>query len=530
MSSETPWHWDGDIVLVGAYGKDGSSISNPVGLLFVKPDTASAGPTARRRCGSGRPTGASTTISVAPVVLDDATIVVGASGGTGSAYVFTEPSNGWVDSSIVTETAKLTASDGADADQFGRSVAVDGSTILVGGHQNDDNGSDSGSIYVFTEPAGGWADSEHAVKLTASDGREGDRFGIALALDGATALVAAPRKDANDDDDDTGNDVADVGSAYVLGISEWTDVFGSDRVTMSHMVSGLTNYNTYTFGVRAVNSSGDGPASTASVMPIPVPDAPINLSDAPGDGRVALTWDNPNDDSITKYQYSTDYTINGNGSNGGATFSDISGSDKNTTAFTVTGLDNGTTHTLAVRAVNASGDGAASTATAVMVPAEPAGLSGIALDSEVMLGWDDPNNSTITEYQLLQNVPRKLTAGTTGRNDDFFGTAVAVDGNTALVGALQAYDADFNLRPGAVYLFTRDSEGAWSQRAKLTASDAMNGDGFGRSVALDGDTAVVGAYEDDEGESGEGQVTNTGSVYVFTKSAGAGPQILKRPS
>ena len=241
---------------------------------------------------------------------------------------------------------------------------------------------------------------------------------------------------------------------------------------------------------------------------------------APSDGRVALTWDDPNDDTITKYQYSTDYTINGNGSNGGATFSDISGSDKNTTAFTVTGLDNGTTYTLAVRAVNASGDGAASTATAVMVPAEPAGLSGIALDSEVMLGWDDPNNSTITEYQLLQNVPRKLTAGTTGRNDDFFGTAVAVDGNTALVGALQAYDADFNLRPGAVYLFTRDSEGAWSQRAKLTASDAMNGDGFGRSVALDGDTAVVGAYEDDEGESGEGQVTNTGSVYVFTKSAG----------
>ena len=221
---------DGDIVLVGAYGKDGSSISNSgLAYLFVKPDTAvgwaDSEETVRLRA-SDRGVNDNFGRSV---VLDDATIVVGASGGTGSAYVFTEPSNGWVDSSIVTETAKLTASDGADADQFGRAVAVDGSTILVGGHQNDDKGSDSGSIYVFTEPTDGWADSREAAKLTASDGRAGDRFGIALALDGATALVAAPRKDANDDDDDTGNDVADVGSAYVLGISEWTDVFGSDR-------------------------------------------------------------------------------------------------------------------------------------------------------------------------------------------------------------------------------------------------------------------------------------------------------------
>ena len=136
--------------------------------------------------------------------MDGNTIVVGASGdrntvdgaeaSTGSAYVFTKPNTGWTNSAG-TETAKLTASDGADSDQFGRSVAVDGDTIVVGAHQNDDDGEDSGSIYVFIKPTNGWTDTTGTVKLTASNAATGDRFGIALALDGDTALVAAPRND-----------------------------------------------------------------------------------------------------------------------------------------------------------------------------------------------------------------------------------------------------------------------------------------------------------------------------------------------
>ena len=498
----------GDIILVGAYGKDGNSITDS-GLvyLFVKPDTDDGWTddteTVRLRA-SDRAVNDNFGRSVA---LDDATIVVGASGGTGSAYVFTEPSNGWVANanSEVTETAKLTASDGASGDQFGRSVAVDGSTILVGGHQNDEKGTDSGSIYVFTEPTDGWADSREAAKLIASDGRAGDRFGIALALDGDTALVAAPRKDANDDDDDTGNDVADAGSAYVIGISDWDAISRSDATTMSHTVSDLTNNVIHTLALRAVNPSGYGVASIATVEPIPVPDAPANLSAAPSDGRVALTWDNPNDDSIMKYQYSTDYTING--SNVDATFSDISGSDKNTTAFTVTGLENGTTHTLAVRAVNASGEGAASTKTVVMVPAAPANFLAAPGDERVDLSWDDPSNDTIDYYQLLQLELAKLT-GFGGSANDAIGSDVAIDGDTAVVGA----SGDSSAR-GAAYVFARVS-GAWTKQARLTASDRVAGDLFGTSVVLSGDTVVVGATRDDDKGSG------SGSVYVFTKPSG----------
>ena len=105
---------------------------------------------------------------------------------------------------------------------------MDGNTIVVGAHQNDDDGTDSGSIYVFIKPTNGWTDTTGTVKLTAANAATGDRFGIALALDGDTALVAAPRNDANDDDDDTGNDVLDAGSAYVFDIKGWDDIPDDD--------------------------------------------------------------------------------------------------------------------------------------------------------------------------------------------------------------------------------------------------------------------------------------------------------------
>ena len=512
---------DDDTIAVGAYGKDDNSLTDS-GLVYVFVKSGGAAwatttETVQLRA-SDRAANDNFGRSVA---VDGNTIVVGASGdrntvdgaeaSTGSAYVFTKPNTGWTNSAG-TETAKLTASDGADSDQFGRSVAVYGDTILVGAHQNDDDGTDSGSIYVFIKPTNGWTDTTGTVKLTASNAATGDRFGIALALDGDTALVAAPRNDANDDDDDTGNDVSDAGSAYVIGTSGWAKIPDTAAAIRSQTVTGLTNDITYMFAVRAVNPSGDGPASTATGVPVPVPAAPVNLSATPGDGEVALSWDDPGNATITKYQYSTD---------GGANFSDFDGgSSASTTAYTVTGLTNSTEYTLALRAVNPTGNGEASTVTALILPAKPTGLTGIEYNSQVELGWDNPDDSTITKYQLLRITPRKLTAGGAGRDDDFFGMAVAADGDTALVGALQAYDADFNNRPGAAYVFTWNSVSeVWTKNATLNASDGDNGDGFGRSVALDGDTAVVGAYQNDEGEPGEVQVTNTGSAYIFTKDS-----------
>jgi hypothetical protein len=92
-----------------------------------------------------------------------------------------------------------------------------------------------------------------------------------------------------------------------------------------------------------------------------------------------------------------------------------------------------------------------------------------------------------------------------------FGTAVALDGDTALVGAFD-YRVSPTLAPGAAYVFVRNGA-TWTQQARLTASDGADGDRFGEAVALDGDTALIGAPADDVGAN-----ANQGSAYVFTRN------------
>ena len=87
-----------------------------------------------------------------------------------------------------------------------------------------------------------------------------------------------------------------------------------------------------------------------------------------------------------------------------------------------------------------------------------------------------------------------------------FGWSVAISGDTAVVGA--PGDSDAGPDSGSAYVFKFDGS-EWVQEAKLTASDAAASDEFGYSVAVSGDTVVVGAHKD--ADAG----TNSGSAYVF---------------
>ncbi len=189
--------------------------------------------------------------------------------------------------------------------------------------------------------------------------------------------------------DDGGSAITGYEYQYSPSGSGWTAV--SD---VSATVSGLTNGTTYTFEVRAVNSVGEGPASTATATPATVPGAVGSLSATASDGKVVLGWDAPTDDggsAITGYEYQ--YSPGGSG---WTAVSDVSA--------TVSGLTNGTTYTFEVRAVNSVGEGPASTATATpaTVPGAVGSLSATASDGKVVLGWDAPSSdggSAITGYQ-----------------------------------------------------------------------------------------------------------------------------------
>ena len=100
-----------------------------------------------------------------------------------------------------------------------------------------------------------------------------------------------------------------------------------------------------------------------------------------------------------------------------------------------------------------------------------------------------------------------------------FGASVGIDGNAAVIGAWR--DDAFGTYSGSAYLFTRDGSGTWTQQQKLTASDGAAGDNFGSSVAIDGLTVVIGARLDDD--SG----TDSGSAYVFKFDGSSWTETLK---
>ena len=105
---------------------------------------------------------------------------------------------------------------------------------------------------------------------------------------------------------------------------------------------------------------------------------------------------------------------------------------------------------------------------------------------------------------------QKLTASD-GAAMDIFGYSVAIFGDTAIVGAPPS-DVGTNTEQGSAYIFVHSGT-TWSQQQKLTAADGAAGDIFGSSVAISGDTVIVGATFDTVGAN-----TGQGSAYIFVRS------------
>ena len=117
--------------------------------------------------------------------------------GSGSVYVF--------DLVKGQQTAKLLASDGQEVDNFGESVAVFGDRAVIGARNDDDNGFDAGAAYVFDISTG-----QELFKLLASDGESDDEFGCSVAICDVQVLVGARREDEKG---------TSSGAAYVFDVA-----------------------------------------------------------------------------------------------------------------------------------------------------------------------------------------------------------------------------------------------------------------------------------------------------------------------
>ncbi len=195
----------GNVIVAGSYKDNTNGQYSGSAYVFVKP--------------TGEWTDASETAKLLPsdpanydmfgvsVAISGDNIIIGANGdddngnASGSAYLYTKPTAGWVSTS--TETTKLTASDGAESDGFGYSVDISGDNIVIGAYKHD---SQKGKVYVFSKGATGWTTTETA-QLTASDAQTYDNFGASLAVFGDNIIVGSSK------DDDGGQN---TGSAYIF--------------------------------------------------------------------------------------------------------------------------------------------------------------------------------------------------------------------------------------------------------------------------------------------------------------------------
>ncbi len=373
------------------------------------------------------------------VAVSGSTVVVGADrtddngSSSGSAYVFEEPVGGW--SGTLNESAELLASDGAVFDHFGRSIAISGSTVVVGA-----TGDGAGSVYVFEEPAGGWSGTlNESAKLMPSDGAFTDYFGSSVAISGSTVVVGAYSSD---------NNGSSSGSAYVFEepMGGWSGILNESAKLLA---SGRAEGDRFGSSV-AVSVSGKTVVVGA--------DEHAHQGDRPGSAYVfeepARGWSG---------------TLNENAE---LLASDGAADDRFGRSVAVSGS------AVVVGAYGHDDNGPWSGSAYVFE--EPAG------------GWSGTLNESV---ELL---PSDAMA------EDAFGISVAFSGSTVVVGA-RGDDHDANLS-GSAYVF-KEPAGGWPetlhQNVKLRSSDPLGLGGFGTSVAISGSIVAAGAprYEEYAGSA-----------------------------
>jgi len=371
------------------------------------------------------------------VAINSDTVVVGAVGANsyqGVAYVFTKSANGW---SNMTETAQLTAVDGAAYDYFGESVAVSDDTVVVGApHHVVGSNQNQGAAYIFVKPLSGWNNMTQTAELTSSDGAQGDAFGCAVAVSANTVVVGAAY--ANIDSN------PNQGAAYVFvrPATGWADMTQTAKLTSS---SGAA----YDYFGQAVSVAGNTIVASAPA---------VTVGDNPYQG-VAYVFVEP-----------------------------VNGWTSMTQLAELTASD-GAAYDYFGESVSVSGD--------TMAVGAPGKTVGGNRNQGAAYIFVQPQNGWVNMTQTAE-----LTASDGGVFDEF-ASAIAVNGDLIVIGS--PHDTvNGNSAQGAAYLFVKPSAG-WTTTSDFTNKFTLNGGSpyefFGSAVSLTGNAAVVGDYyySDDQG-------------------------------
>jgi len=361
------------------------------------------------------------------------------------------------------QTHKLLPSDGTEFDWFGISVAVSGNLAVIGAKFDDDNGTDSGSAYVFDISTG-----NQLFKLLPSDGAVFDEFGNSVAVSGNIAVIGAFL------DDDNGTD---SGSAYVFDISTGNQLFKllpSDGAIFDNFGSSVAlSGNLAVVGARGDDDNGFCSGS-AYVYDMTTGQQLSKL--LPSDGAEFEV-------------FGSSVAVSGNTAVIGADLD----SDNGTKSGSAYVFDISTGNQLFKLLPD---DGAVfdNFGTSVAISGNIA----------VIGAWHDDDTGSAYVFDTFTGRQRFKLLPSDAAIVGSFGFSVAVIGDLAVIGAWG--DSDNGSGSGSAYVFDVTTG---QQLFKLLPSDGAADDVFGWSVVLSGNLAVIGAYEDDDNG------TDSGSAYVF---------------
>lgn len=518
----------GDTALIGAYGDRDNGVNSGAAYLFEATD---AGWVERAKLKADD--GGSDDRFGSAVALDGGTALIGAyrdddrGVDAGSVYVFTASEAGWK------QQAKLSAADGSDLGFFGFSVAIQGDTALIGAWRDDRAGSDAGAAYLFQRKKGVWRQQQ---KLSGQV--EQGRFGYAVALLADQALIGAYLDDSNEQGAGRAylfsregrgwrqrgvlqGDPEDAGFGIAVALDEQTALVGavmeevgvSPGVVQAYAISGQgarPQGRLSTPQAAIGDRFGAAVALSASYALIGAPKARSERAELAGAAyvfeREALDLGRHRtlsaDDGAIGDRFGRALAISGEqlligapaakaeGDQAGAAYIFQHGDKGWREAARLTAGGGGVRAAFG-RAVALAGDTAL-----VGAPGDTEGASGAGAAyafRRTARGWQ-------REAKLIAADPTV---------DAQFGSALALSDDLALIGAYR--DNERGRLSGAVYVFARGPEG-WQQVQKLRARDARARQYFGYSVALDAETALIGAWGDDD------QGPNAGAVYVFRRA------------
>ncbi len=392
----------------------------------------------------------------------------------------------------------IKASNTDTTDFFGLSVAIDGDTMVIGapfesssatginGDETDNSAIESGAVYIFVRSGTTWSQQAY---LKASNTDAQDVFGFSVAISGDTVVVGATGEDSaatGINGDETNNNRASSGAAYVFTRS------GTTWSQQAYLKASNTDAGD-NFG-RSVAISGD----TIVVGAINEDSAATSIN---GDET---------DNSLIDGGAAYVFTRSGTTWSQQAYLKASNSGDFDNFGFSVA-IDDETliigAHREASTATGVNGDGTNNDA------------------AESGAAYVFTRSGTTWSQQAY------LKASNTDAFDNF-GISVAVDDNTAVIGA-QLEDSngtgvDGNqpnndaANSGAAYVFTRSGT-TWSQQAYLKASNTDASDFFGNTVAVAGNTLVIGAFFEasnatgSNGDQSNNSAADSGAAYIFNR-------------